>query len=52
MQSHWSVKFGMALCNYKIKILREDETEPNWLKKVIAVLDYLGVNFFKNLRDF
>ena len=30
LHSHWSVKIGMAMCNYEIKILREDETEQNW----------------------
>ena len=51
VQSHWSVIFGMAMCNYEIKILREDETERNWLKKVIAIFRICRGPFFKNLRD-
>ena len=45
LHNHWSVKFGMAMCNYQIKILREDKTERNWLKKVIAIFKFVGVHF-------
>ena len=45
VQSHWSVKFGMAMCNYEIKILWDLNTKRNLYEKVMAVLDYLGVNF-------
>ena len=45
VQSHWSVKFGMAMCNYEIKILWDLNTKQNLYEKVMAVLDYLGVHF-------
>ena len=45
LQRHWSVKFGMAMCNYEIKILCDLNTKQNLYEKVMALLDYLGVNF-------
>ena len=45
LQSYWSVKFGMAMCNYEIKILWDLNTKRNLYEKVMAVLDYLGVHF-------
>ena len=51
LQSHWSMTFGMAMCNYEIKILCDLNIKQYLYEKVVALLDYLGVHFFKNLRD-
>ena len=52
VQSHWSVKFGMAMCNYEIKILWDLNTKRNLYEKVMAVLDYLGVHFSRTWEIF
>ena len=44
---------AMAMCNYEIKITVRFKYKTGILyEKVMAVLDYLGGQFFKNLRDF
>ena len=48
---HWSVKFSMALCNFKIMIVQEIEMKLKWNEKVMAILILRG-SFFKYVRDF
>ena len=45
LQSHWSVKLGMAISNYETNILWDFNTKRTLYEKVMAVLDYLGVHF-------
>ena len=40
LHSHWSMKFGMAMCNYEIRIMWDLNTKRNLYEKVMAVLDF------------